>query len=71
MTADELINLLMDVPGDTPVLVDGYEDGYDDPRMEEIFVVDLGAEHKEDVWCAGRYGDDGDGFTFRAVVLRR
>lgn len=83
MTLDELIEKLKELRdeegGDTRVLVDGYEDGYDNIGKIEIREV---ADQFEDPdyeqfsWC-GRYEDDpsfvpkGATARYRVVILHR
>lgn len=82
MTLDDLIARLTRLRdqegGDTLVIVDGYEEGFQDPRsIEPQTVADLrapGAEWTE--WWAGYYEDSeyNDGIPHpktRAVVIRR
>ena len=56
MKVNELINLLQQHPGELRVVVNGYEDGYDDLSPAQLAVVELslntGAESYE-----GRHGD--------------
>ena len=41
MTVDELIQLLAKHPPDLRVVVDGYEDGYDDLSPEQLRIVKI------------------------------
>ena len=63
MTLDELIEKLTQIRdkegGDTIVLVDGYEYGYDNiARIETLDVYDRRAEGDVEDWWVGRYDDD-------------
>ena len=54
MTVAELIALLEQHPPHLRVVVDGYEDGYDDLSPELISVVEL-ALHANKYWFVGRH----------------
>lgn len=82
MTLDELIEALTRLRdqegGDTPVLVDGYEDGYDNiARIETLDVYDRRAEGDLEEWWDGRYEDDivlvnlKNPAPIRALILHR
>lgn len=63
MTLDELIAALKELRdkegGDTRVLVDGYEYGYDNiTRIDALDVYDRRAEGDVEDWWVGRYDDD-------------
>ena len=63
MTLDELIEKLTQMRdkegGDTIVLVDGYEYGYDNiARIDALDVYDRRAEGDVEDWWVGRYDDD-------------
>ena len=42
MTVNELIQLLGSYPADMRVVVDGYEEGYDDLSQEQLCLVRIG-----------------------------
>ena len=48
MTKKELIEALAKYPDDKVILVNGYEDGYTKPRLEEVRVVRSSEKHEED-----------------------
>ena len=50
MTVSELINLLRNYPADLRVVVDGYEDGFDDLSPEQLSVVTVGLDTGQDEW---------------------
>lgn len=56
MNVRELIEVLSQYPDDTRVVVDGYEDGYDDLLPELISVVEL-AFNANDHWYIGRHAE--------------
>ena len=78
MTVEELIRLLETCPPGLRVVVNGYEEGYDDLSPEQVSVVsilpDVGKE-----WWQGRHGDARDhsqqaprrGGSENALVLSR
>ena len=75
MTVDELIKLLATYPPDMRVVVNGYEDGYDDLEQHLISVKEicLDAGNK---WWEGRHRDSWDDrtegrTTVNALVLQR
>ena len=74
MTIQELIRLLRRYPPDLRVVVDGYEDGYDDLSPERIVPVKIALNTGQHRW-EGKHGDpDGptDGADMvEALVLRR
>ena len=78
MTVDELVRLLTTYPPDQRVVVNGYEDGYDDLSEEQIVPVNIALNTGKHDW-EGRHGDaDGpipgaaDGVeVVEAVALRR
>ena len=56
MTVGQLTRLLQNYPQDMRVVVDGYEDGYDDLSPEQIAVVKMAlniGNHE----CEGMHGD--------------
>lgn len=75
MTVRELIELLAAYPPELRVVVNGYEDGFDDVAPERISVtrIELGrGEH----WWEGRHASpraeaDADAPAVDALVLRR
>lgn len=82
MTIDELIEKLMQLRdtegGDTRVLVDGYECGYDNiARIDALDVYDRRAEGDVEDWWVGRYDDDlvlvglENPAPLRALILHR
>ena len=82
MTIDELIAALKELRdkegGDTRVLVDGYEYGYDNiTRIDALDVYDRRAEGDVEDWWVGRYDDDlvlvglENPAPLRALILHR
>ena len=78
MTVSELIQLLAAYPADLRVVVNGYEDGYDDLSPKQISTVKIALNTGKHEW-EGRHGDP-DGLTrsapegaevVEALVLRR
>lgn len=72
MTKAELFAALAAFPDDMRVMVDGYEDGLDDPIIR-VTRSDLVQYEKS--YC-GQYGDDGWGGTarqpqYRVIVISR
>lgn len=73
MTVAELIQQLQRHPRDLRVVVDGYENGYDDLSPEQLAVIDI-ALNTGKYWWEGRHGDpDGpnDAEVAQALVMRR
>ena len=74
MTAQELIQLLAQYPPDLRVVVNGYEDGYDDLSPERIVPVKIVLNTGQHRW-EGKHGDpDGpaEGADMvEALILRR
>lgn len=74
MNVQELIELLRTYPADLRVVVNGYEDGYDDLSPRQLSVVKIALGTGKDEW-EGEHGDpDGpiDGAdVVEALVLRR
>ena len=78
MTAYELIQLLRRHPPGLRVVVDGYEDGYDDLSPEQISSVKIALNIGKHRW-EGKHGDlngltrkaPDDAEVVEAVVLRR
>lgn len=82
MTLDELIEKLTQMRdkegGDTIVVVDGYEYGYDNiANIDALDVYDRRAEGDVEDWWVGRYDDDLDVVglknptPLRALILHR
>lgn len=82
MPLDELIAALKELRdkegGDTRVLVDGYEYGYDNiTRIDALDVYDRHAEGDVEDWWVGRYDDDlvlvglENPAPLRALILHR
>lgn len=74
MTIGELIQLLAQYPSDLRVVVNGYEDGYDDLSPEQLVPVNIVLNTGKQ-WWEGKHGDP-DGLTDSAdlvesLVLRR
>lgn len=59
MTIGELVRLLETYPLDMRVVVDGYEEGYDDLSPEQISVVRILLNTGTEAW-QGRHGDPRD-----------
>lgn len=72
MTVRELIDLLTHYPPDTPVLVDGYQGGFDVPHLEKRMAVRPARPEERGPW-QGRYARhlETEGLAFEAVVIRR
>ena len=78
MTVYELIQLLRNHPPDLRVVVDGYEDGYDDLSPEQIAVMKIALNTGSRRW-EGMHGDlpglsrrtPGDAEVVEALVLQR
>ena len=74
MTVSELVECLQGYPGSLRVVVNGYEEGYDDLTPEQIRRVRIGLDTGKRDW-EGVHGrpDDGDESTeiVEAVVLER
>jgi len=59
MTVNELIEQLKNYPGDSMVVIPGYEGGFDNPSLATTdIVVDYNwdGENKKH-WCEGRHGE--------------
>lgn len=54
MTAKELIDALSRYAPDTPIMVEGYEGGYDDLESENMFIIGVKTNRHVGVWI---YGD--------------
>ena len=71
MTVYELMQLLREHPPDLRVVVDGYEDGYDDLSPEQLSVVRIALNTGKHRW-EGQHGDpNGLADGAEALVLRR
>ena len=78
MSVYELIRLLEKHPPDLRVVVNGYEEGYDDLEMEHLSVVEIALNTGKHRW-EGQHGDPnglsgsapGDAEVVAALVLRR
>ena len=75
MTASELIQLLAQYPPDLRVMVDGYEDGYDDLEQHLISVKEIRLDAGKS-WWEGRHRDSWDeraegSAVVNALVLHR
>ena len=78
MTVDKLIQLLEKFPPDLRVVVNGYENGYDDLTPERLSVVRIAlnmgkhqweGQHEEANGHTGDVSDDAE--VVEALVLRR
>ena len=56
MTVDELIQLLAEYPRGLRVVVNGYENGYDDLTPEQLSVVSIALNTGKHPWN-GQHGD--------------
>ena len=75
MTVEELVQALQNYPGDMPVVVDGYEEGYDDLEQDLISVKEIRLNAGNE-WWEGRHRDSWDDRTegsgiVKALLLRR
>ena len=73
MTVGEPIQLLQPHPQDIRVVVDGYEDGFDDLTPEQLSVVTIALNTGKHRW-EGQHGDpDGpnNAEVVKALALRR
>ena len=59
MTIGELIKILENHPSDMRVVVNGYEEGYDDLSPEQIAMVKVQLNTGVHIW-QGRHGDPRD-----------
>ena len=60
MTVAELVQILADHPADLRVVVNGYEEGYDDLSPGQISRIRIALNTGEREW-EGRHGDPDDG----------
>ena len=78
MTVAELMSILQDHAADLRVVVNGYEDGYDDLSPEQLRVVKISLNTGKHPW-EGAHGDPAgpsrsapdDAKLVEALVLRR
>lgn len=74
MTVEELVAILQEHPSGLRVVVNGYEDGYDDLTPEQINVISIALNTGEEEW-QGVHGDPDSAEeqvrVVQAVVLRR
>ena len=77
MTVSEMIDVLKGHPGELRVVVNGYEEGYDDVSPSRISVRKIRL-NTGDEWWQGRHGDLDDGpgpaspaTAVEAMVIRR
>lgn len=79
MTVRELIDILHDYPPDLRVVVNGYEDGYDDLTPSQLDVVEIALNVGRNSWEGDHLdkrfppsrGLDSDTEFGRALVLQR
>ena len=77
MTVQQLIALLATHPPDLRVVVNGYENGFDDIEPERVSVTRIELDIGEDWWdgrhtaAAARAADEHGGRVVAALVLRR
>ena len=69
-TVEQLINVLKEMPQDLPVVVSGYENGYENFFQPSIMKM---RHEPENTYYDGEFqkADRGDNNTFDAVVLQR
>ena len=78
MTVGELAGLLRSYPPALRVVVDGYEEGYDDLSLDRTSLRRISLDTGTESW-QGRHGDAGNGvgidsdvaWTIEALVFRR
>ena len=73
MTVAELIQLLQPHPQDMRVVVDGYEDGYDDLTPQQLTIVTIDPNAGSH-WWEGQHGDatgPNNAELVKALALRR
>ena len=78
MTVKELVELLRKYPGDLRIVVNGYEEGYDDLSLERISVIKIQLDTQIHDW-EGQHSDfygsekeiSDDTEIVEALVLRR
>ena len=79
MTVSELIEQLKKVPGDSPVVIPGYEGGYDNPEVKTgTIVLDTNwTGNGKEMWHMGRHDqyypdlDNGNMQPVNCVVIGR
>ena len=57
MTVGELREALAQYPAESLVVVDGYESGYDDPKIHTTRLCDEQGDGEKAEWWRGRYDD--------------
>ena len=67
MTVDELVKLLSMYPPNLRVVVNGYEEGYDDLSPEQIAPISIALNTGKHPW-EGQHGDP-NGLKARAEVM--
>ena len=68
MTVAELIRILGEHPADLRVVVNGYEEGYDDLSPGQVSRIRIALNTGEHDW-EGRHGDSGEGVHEDAEVV--
>ena len=68
MTVAELVRVLASHPADLRVVVNGYEDGYDDLSPGQVSRIKVALNTGKHEW-EGRHGDPGDGLPEDAEVV--
>ena len=74
MTAEELIERLKSLPPETPVLVEGYETGFDeivDIKAQEVVRYRNAQEWDGEYRAADNFSQPGKGMVNAAVILGR
>lgn len=67
MTVNELVELLRSFPGDLQVVVNGYEEGYDDLTPEQITRIKIALNTGKHHW-EGAHGHPDDAKGKAAIV---
>ena len=65
MTVNELLQLLKGYPPGLRVVVNGYEEGYDDLSPEQLSVVRVAPEHRETPVGRAAWGSERSELTAR------